>query len=97
MGRKGVYITRTYLHDNFQIWSFTYLNCSFSIGTCVAEGLHVRQGLDIERSKVRTLLVFFCLFCVSFLLLFPFTFLVWKFDVVFFVGLLVVVFFLWSQ
>ena len=27
VGRKGVYITRTCLHDNFQIWSYTYLKC----------------------------------------------------------------------
>ena len=27
VGRKGVYITRTCLHDNYQNWSYRYLNC----------------------------------------------------------------------
>ena len=65
-----------------------YLNCLFSICTCVAEGL--RQGLNIKRSKVRPCEIFF-LFILCFCF-FHLLFLVWKFDVLF-VGLLVVVFF----
>ena len=87
---SGVYITRTCLHDNFQIWSYTYLNSKFSICTCVAEGL--RQGLDIERSKVRTLCDFY--FVYSLFLFFYFFHLVWKFDVLFDGLLVIVVFFL---
>ena len=63
-----------------------YLNCLVNISICVAEGL--RQGMDIERSKVQILWEFYCLFFFFFFsFFFHLLFLVWKFDVLF-VGLL---------
>ena len=91
VGRKGVYITRTCLQDNFQIWSYIYIFKLLNqyLYLCSREVTPRTRHRGVQGSNpVRIFCLFFLCFFSSF---FHLLFLVWEFDVLF-VGVLVVLF-----